>query len=67
MALDRAGVWHDLCDIRACKDDQVDDGIVETEVWLLGGFQIVRLRVCGRHRDELLDAAGATRNDPVAA
>lgn len=53
MALDRTGTWHDLCDIRACKDDQVEDGVVETDVFLLGTFHTVRLHVCARHRDQL--------------
>lgn len=67
MALDRFGVWHALCDIRACREDQADDGLVEIEVWLPTGFQTVRLRVCAGHRDELAGAQGAPHGDPVAA
>lgn len=62
MGMDRTGVWHPLCDISSCKEDQAVDGELEVDVFVAGEFRTARIHVCGTHRDRywsrrLVDAA----------
>lgn len=54
MGLDPFGQWHPLCDLSPCKDDQVDDGQVEVDVFVGGEIRTARIDVCAGHRDELV-------------
>lgn len=55
MGLDRSGVWHPLCDLAYCKEDQVDDGIIEVDVFVGTEIRTARIHVCATHRDRLRD------------
>lgn len=56
MAIDPTGVWVPLCDIAACKADQVDDGVIEVSAFVGVCFVTARLHVCGFHRDAHRDS-----------
>jgi hypothetical protein len=53
MGLDHSGVWHPMCDIASCKEDQVDDGLVEVDVLVGTDIRTARINVCAGHRDRL--------------